>query len=67
MQTLMLHLPLHMAPPGLLADQAAPSTALNHLKRRQVRWLIVERGKAAGREQLKNIVSARDLSCSQPL
>ena len=50
MQTLMLHLPLHMAPPGLLADQAAPATALNHLKRRQVRWLIVERGKAAGGE-----------------
>ena len=67
MQTLMLHLPLHKAPPGLLADQAATAPALNHLKRRQVRWLIVERGKAAGGEQLKNIVSARDLSCSQSL
>ena len=67
MEALMLHFPLHVLAPGLLTNQAAAAAAVDHLKGRQVRWLIVERGKAAGGEQLKNIVSARDLSCSQPL
>lgn len=52
----MLHFPLHVLPPGLLAHPATPSTAFDHLKGRQIARVIVDGHESAGGEQLKDAV-----------
>jgi len=55
MQALVLHFPLHMLAPGLLAHQAASSAAVNHLKRRKVVGVVVEGDETARSQQFENI------------
>lgn len=50
----MLHFPLHVLPPGLLAHPATTATAFDHLKGRQITRMIVDGHESAGGEQLKD-------------
>jgi len=55
MEALMLHFPLHVLPPGLLAHEAASSAAVNHLKRRKVVGVVVEGDEASRSQQFEDI------------
>ena len=57
MQALVLHFPLHMLAPGLLAHQAASSTAVDYLERRKVVGVVVEGDEAARSQQFQNVNS----------
>ena len=54
----MLHFPLHVLPPGLLAHEAASSAAVNHLERRQVFRMVVESDEASRSQQFENFKPA---------
>ena len=58
MQALVLHFPLNMPAPRLLAHQAASTTAVNHLERRQVFRMVVESDEASRSQQFENFKPA---------
>lgn len=55
----MFNLPLHVLPPGLLANPTATTTAVDDLERRQVAWVIVKGDERAWREQFQNAIRFR--------
>ena len=57
MEPLVLHLPLHMLSPGLLAHQTTTSAAVDHLEGRKVVRMVVEGDEAARSQQFENIDS----------
>ena len=70
MQALVLHFPMHMLSPGLLAHQTPATAAVNHLKRRQIGGVIVEGGKAPGWQQLEHAafgITAHRMECALKL